>query len=305
MTKQYNTHAGLFHTGEVTGYAICRLAGVADTLVRVTDLNNIPKEGITADIGSVYDESALLFDHHQGFLTRPDGYPYASAGLLWEKFGGQAIVGVLGANKYVNEIWENILNTVIKGIDAHDADNEYRTEAQCSAGFVKMQALNDVVHAYNTSDVNDHEAQYVAFHDACDVIQRLLVSKIRAAARYFQMVDGFEEKVDFVTPKIVQLKEGFPWKRIFHDEYPDVVYVVAPSNHPGSDFSLTAVTTEPHLRTCKIPIERPSWFSGFIHQGKWIAGSNSVEELLSLAQFNIEQHEEQNIFSIINNPIKD
>ena len=27
------------------------------------------------------------------------------------------------------------------------------------------------------------------------------------------------------------------------------------------------------------------WFQGFIHQGKWIAGGNSVDELLDLAQY--------------------
>lgn len=48
---KYYTHSGFFHADEVAGYAICRLAGVCDQLVRLTDLSSIPSNGIVADIG--------------------------------------------------------------------------------------------------------------------------------------------------------------------------------------------------------------------------------------------------------------
>ena len=87
--------------------------------------------------------------------------------------------------------------------------------------------------------------------------------------------------------QVIILSEQLPWKEIVHEQHEDTLFVIAPSNHPGSKFSMVAVPVEPDSREVKVQIQRPEWFDGFIHQGKWIAGGNSVKELRQLAWFNI------------------
>lgn len=68
-----------------------------------------------------------------------------------------------------------------------------------------------------------------------------------------------------------------------------VLYVIEPSNHPGSKFSMTAVAKKEGSRDVKVPIKRSPDFKEFIHEGKWIAGSNSVRKLIQLAYYNIKK----------------
>lgn len=139
----FYTHGGFFHADEVTAYAICRRADVATGVVRLTDLNNIPDDGIVADIGREYNPARLRFDHHQGLIWRETnqhvhGIPYASAGLIWKEFGRMAIMrqlpGLARQQARLNAIHQRVDETLIQGVDAHDADNAYQISATCSGG---------------------------------------------------------------------------------------------------------------------------------------------------------------------------
>lgn len=89
-----------------------------------------------------------------------------------------------------------------------------------------------------------------------------------------------------VPGKYITLKnEFFPWKEFIHNEYPGVKFVIGPSAHPGNPYSLIAVPVSPESREVKCEIERPEWFHGFIHLGKWIAGGD-LEQLVKLAEWN-------------------
>lgn len=186
---KYYTHAGFFHADEVTGYATCRLAGVADHPIRLTTLTEIPADGIVADIGREYDPGKQRFDHHQGLFPRAaGGIPLASAGMLWGQYGKYAVVSVLGnddgyydSDPTVQAIADRVDETFIQGIDAHDADSAYHAEASCSAGKVRLTTISNAGAMLNTEDTSDHEAQYDAFLSAAAFIQSLLVSSIKCA----------------------------------------------------------------------------------------------------------------------------
>lgn len=282
---KYYTHSGLFHCDEVTGYAICSLAGICDSFERLTDINNLPDDGLIADIGRVYDPTEKRFDHHQGFLTRPNGYPYASAGLLWNEFAHLAIGKLIVPNKFVKEVALRVEERLIQGIDAHDADSDYYASAECSAGPVRITTLPMVVSTFNCQDVHDDD-QPIRFILAAQFIKDILVSEIKSAAKFFEDAERFGAISDKVGATII-LSEHCDWKEIVAERYPDAKFVIAPSAHPGNPFSLLAVPVDPERREIKITIERPDWFTGFIHQGKWIAGGKSVEELMQLSLFNL------------------
>lgn len=283
----YYTHGGLFHCDEVTGYAIVTLARVCNGYVRLTDLNDIPTTGLVADIGRVYDPEVNLFDHHQDFLIRPDGYPYASAGLLWKQFG-HLVVSQRTTNSdptFIQKVVDEVDRVLIRGIDAHDADNAYRLTGKCSAGDVNVMSLPMVIGSFNSSDIQDRDEQDGRFSAAASLMKNVIISAVDSAAKYIQDVDRFDEIAE-IQGTVIVLPEPVSWKRIVCERFPNTLFVISPSGHPGNKYSMIAVPVSPDSRELKRSIERPEWFSGFIHQGKWIAGSNEIDELLKLAEFN-------------------
>lgn len=285
----YYTHSGVFHCDEVTGFAITRLAEVCTSAIRLVSLEDLPTTGLIADIGRIYDPLSLMFDHHQGMLRRENGYPYASAGLLWAEYGHLAVKNVVHPEcKYIDQIVNYVDEHFIQGIDAFDSDNDFSVTAKCSGGPVKVKTLSGLISSFNDNDPTDHPQQFRQFNKGVGFIMYLLVSEIEAAERYFEVIESFGEISD-VQGEILQLSANVPWKRIVHEMHPNVKFVISPSARPGAPFSMIAVPIEPGSREVKLPIERAPGFDGFIHQGKWIAGGKSVEELKALAQWNIER----------------
>jgi uncharacterized UPF0160 family protein len=289
----YYTHAGRFHADEITGYAITAIAGVCDKFVRLTNINDLPEDGIISDIGGVHNPLENRFDHHQGYLTRPNGYPYASAGLLWAEFGWQAVISVLREHRYrrnyAPEIVDEVDKFFIQPIDANDSDNQYNVTAQCSAGSVEVMTLPAIVAMFNSEDVNDHESQNARFNMMVLLIKSILEKQIISAMR--RILDEVRiDEIIHVDGCVAVLSENLRWRKKIREDYPEINFVILPSSHPGSAYSMIAVEKEEGKREVRIPIERPKFFTEFIHQGKWIAGSNSIEELIELGNWNAERY---------------
>lgn len=287
------THAGLFHADEIFAVAILVLAGETEErsdIIRLQKLNNIPNDGIIVDIGRTLDPNNQAFDHHQGFLTRADGYPYASAGLVWDNFGDAVIEKLFsGLNQQeIQHVIKYVDERLIKGLDAHDADNAYAHTAACSAGKVSILSISNLINLLNGSDITDNQEAFIRVLEqiAIPTLQLMIqrgVEHLRSEANfeaYFRL-----HEID----RIGILDKHFPWQEIVHSRCPDLLYLITPSTHPGGKYQLLAVTESPESRIVKHPIERSEEFTEFIHQGKWIAGSNSIESLEKLAIYNINR----------------
>lgn len=287
--KMY-THAGVFHADEVAAYAI--LSEIFETLelVRLQNINEIPDDGIVVDIGREHNPDNLQFDHHQSFLQRRNGYPYASCGLVWQKYGAQVIQYFYphADSEFIRNVAIRVDERLIQGIDAHDADNSYKAVAQCTAGEVSVKTLSNVISAYNFENIHNAAIQHEQFQQAAKLFNLTLRSEIKQAAKFFDTLVKFEDIADFTeTGKIVILDKHLPWREIVHEYFPNVLFAIVPSSHPGAPWSLIARSVAPNSRELMQPIERPKWFDGFIHQGKWIAGCKNVKEAVSLALHNL------------------
>ena len=299
--KIYITHGGIFHADEVLGWAILRLAHESGSFERRTNLDNLPTDGsaFIADIGRECDPYRLRFDHHQGFFTRNNKYPLATAGMIWQEWGTWAVTQCLGnsdrpydEDEITTAIAARVDEVFIQGIDAHDADSAYKVQAECSAGAVRAMTISHVIASMNGDDPKDAFEQDRRFRAAADFMLDVLQSQIRSAAKFIEAKLRFGQIAQVAYhPRVIVLPEFLPWQEIVCADYPDALYVITPSGHPGNPYSLTAVPVEPGSRELKKPIERPEWFGGFIHQGKWIAGGDSIETLLKLAEYNIERHD--------------
>jgi len=285
------THAGLFHADEVTAYAILLIMNPDNfTLHRLTDVENIPEDGVVLDIGREHEPNENKYDHHQGFFPRPNGVPLATAGMVWHEFGAQIIqnlyphIPVLECRQAADRVDERL----IQGIDAHDADNAYKAYAECSAGKVNPTTISNVVSGYNFENAQNHAIQKKLFLEAASVMLSVVMGAIRNAVQYLGAVEKFHRIAEpSEDGKVIWLPTFLPWREIVHNDYPECRFVIMPSNHPGSPWSLFARTVEPDSRELMVEIDRPDWFKGFIHQGKWIAGCQSIEEAEKLAAYNL------------------
>lgn len=288
--KTYITHGGIFHADETLGWAILRLAQESNSFERRTSLENLPTDGsvFLADIGREYSLVRNRFDHHHGFFTRGNGYPLATAGMIWQEYGESAVLEHIGPTGLAAEIAARVDEVFIQGIDAHDADSAYKVQAECSAGPVRVMTVSHIVAGMNGDDPKDNFEQDRRFKQAADFLMEVLQSQIRSAAKFVGAKLRFGQIAELVWhSRVIVLPEFLPWQEIVCADYPDALYVITPSGHPGNPYSLTAVPVEPGSRELKSPIERPEWFDGFIHQGKWIAGGDSVETLIRLAEYNV------------------
>lgn len=259
----YYTHSGRIHADEALGFVITKMAGVCDKFIRLESLDNIPNDGLVADIGRIHVPSTLMFDHHQGAILRKNGYPYASAGLLWDEYGIKAIQGILHSSKNITKIWNKVDEDFIQGIDAHDADNAYSLKAICSAGDVKVMSLSNVISMMNMEDKNDHAMQYDVFRSICSLLEPILITHILNASNHFEAKEEFNKYTTY-DGKLAILNDNLQWYGVVPE---GVLYVIEPSNHPGSKFSMTAVAKKEGSRDVKMLIGRSPDFKEFIHEG--------------------------------------
>lgn len=287
------THAGRFHADEVTAYAILSMCFSALELHRLEDIDDLGTDGIVIDIGRRWDPEKGLFDHHQGYFQRPNGIPYASAGMVWDYYGLMAIYALLGGNlddSVYYSIKDEVDKSFIQGIDAHDAANTYRVEGYVGDDSVSVMTLSEMIAHLNCTNVFDHKAQMEYFYDSVMLIKRIIREKISQAYAQVKAVEYLKEEATHLEEsKVIVFSEVIRWKKAIHANYPEALFVIMPSSHPGSSFSMLAVPVDPNSREVKIPIERLDGFEGFIHQGRWIAGSDSVEDLIKLAKSNINE----------------
>lgn len=313
----FYTHAGRFHADEVIAFAICKGADICNNFVRITDINNIPTDGLVADIGRKYSPKDYKFDHHQGKIQRPTGGYYASAGLVWKEFGVKFVTNHLVSKRLiisyhtlkaksrkqvtmieqessvVKKIVDLIDNEFIRAIDAHDADSNYsiivNDSSNTTSSLTNVMTFSEYISLNNEDDIYNNDTQKERFYFASELSRNLLE---KLCIKYFNQVmdeEMFGEAVnkDLSTDTIIVLDKFVNWKSSIFNKYTDCVFVVSPSQHPGNKYSMTAVPKNAETREVRIPINRSSKFKGFIHEGKWIAGSNDISELIDLANWNI------------------
>lgn len=289
---KFYTHAGRFHADEVVAGTLLIIGNVVEEIVRLENHENLPTDGIIGDIGRVYDHSARRYDHHQEWLTRDDGYPYATAGLIWKHYGEQIVKEVLDDpkidSKAVSFVIKEVDEVFMKSIDAADSDNKYYTESHCSVGMVDVLTFSYIIDLLNQDDVHcigNTGAYMKGFDITVDVVESLIFN----AYKHYQEINSFKNEVEYRNDSVnivISKNKNFKYDNELALRYfPDVDFYISPSLHLEGSYQMLAIRPNPKKRDVKIPINRSESFKGFIHNGKWIAGSTSLTDLIHLAEY--------------------
>lgn len=112
------THNGTFHADEITACIIFKIIDPNAQIIRSRDEAELEKADYVIDVSGKYDLEKH-FDHHpKDFtLSRDNGIKYATAGLIWEKFGGELLKKLIAENPSVGEISDKIIANTIALVD--------------------------------------------------------------------------------------------------------------------------------------------------------------------------------------------
>ena len=163
------THDGHFHCDDVMCYAILKLLYEDIGLIRTRDEKELEKCDILFDVGEKHDPFNQVFDHH--FIdspVRPNGVPYASAGLIWEHFGIDLLAKKLPDRslRELNEIHNKIDRNIMQSIDAHDT---CYSPAHYSKHYTLPQVVSSFLPSWNDFDLMDEK-----FIEASEVCAQVL-----------------------------------------------------------------------------------------------------------------------------------
>lgn len=296
---RFITHSGAFHADEVTAYAIMTLhLGYKPELFRTSAHDAIEIKGVDdylVDLGRVYDPLTGHYDHHQEFITRDNGLPLASAGLIWKNHC-VSIINKINEDRNINLlpihyyfISDRVDKVVIQAIDAGDTDNDYEVSASCSGGSVAPYTISDIIRSMNHYDITDDEMQKDKFLEASRIVYNVLTYEVNRALSLISNDKLIQQNIEYLNTDetIAFLNVTFNYKENIVKNYPNVLFVITPSTHPNNKYTLQAMPYEPDSRKVRISIERSPDFKGFIHLGKWIAASDSIDELVKLAEYSI------------------
>lgn len=294
--QMFATHDGVFHGDDVLAGAIVRLAHPSAAIMRTRDSVLITSAELCFDVGGG------AYDHHQrgGNGARPNGVPYASAGLLWRDYG----VGICGSAEIAHEVDRQL----VQSIDAHD--NGYAlTTPRISPNGEPIDAIqctiSHVLSNFNPSwdEPQDFDQRYFeAVSFASTILDRAIV-RARGVVLAKEVVG--QAVADAVDPRVVVLPYFVPWQEALVEWSAEALLCVYPS---AGTWRVQVVPVVPGQPGARLPL--PEAWAGldgealasltgvadatFAHRGRFIAGAESRTGALSLARLVLQEAEHAN-----------
>src|SRR5210317_501592 len=167
-----STHDGRFHADEIFALAVLKLIFPGLEIVRSRDEKVYKNADIIVDVGHVYDPENLIFDHHQRSfsLKRESGIPYASFGLVWEKYG-ELLCESSEPSEYIDSV-------IVQAIDADDNGIEI---FETTVDGIRFQTLPDIIESFVPRFVNDDDNVQKGFDHALKFANSYMKRQIELA----------------------------------------------------------------------------------------------------------------------------
>lgn len=298
------THNGKFHCDEVLAYVVLCAAngfgapGTDHTLIRTRDAATIASADIVWDVGTVFDEAARRFDHHQrGAPTRPDGTPFSAAGLIWRVYGDRAVAAMLPpeAAHFAAAIAADLDEQIVRRVDL--VDNGL-VRAPDPLNFTAL--IGDLNPQWD--EVQDEASLDAAFLRAATLARGVLERRVNALrARFCAEAHVLEAHRAGADTRVLVLERGMPWKGAAFAHKLPVIYCVSPV--PNGNWVVEAMPPEPGSFAQKMPL--PESWAGlenealaaassvpdavFVHLRRFMGAARSRGGALALAQLALAQ----------------
>jgi len=203
MQKIIATHSGIYHADDVLAVATLRLLFPGSKVIRSREEAIYKNADFIVDVGGTYEPMHCRFDHHQhGFsLSRPNGIPYASFGLVWKEFG-EKIAGAEGA-KIIDE-------KLVSPIDA--LDNGFPIDTPLIEG-IKRYDVTDVFNAFMPRPDCGDDEMLKSFMLVVEIAQNLILKEIENAELVIESRIEIDKSYKEAKDKrLIVLSKFIPWK---------------------------------------------------------------------------------------------
>jgi uncharacterized UPF0160 family protein len=291
------THSGSFHADEVTAYAILCLAIGKDRLdfARTRNPAVITQAEIVFDVGGVCDPDQGRFDHHMTADKAPrreDGGLYSSAGLIWGRYGRDALRGVAEIEELaigrddtdiIDQLWSRIDRSFIRQIDRVDTGEE--TPGPLSYAD-QIDSFNPNWNEAGKSDIAFRRASNFASDTLCRTVRREL-------AHILSRKIVLEAHAAGSDPEILELPLSLPWQGAVYENDLPVKFAVYPSD---GDWMIAAMPTRLGGYDQRVPL--PEEWAGlrnadlqaetgvddavFVHAARFCGAARSKEGALKM-----------------------
>lgn len=286
------THSGTMHADEVFATAFLELYLKDIRLKRTAtiDMKTIPNTTIVYDIGG--EE----FDHHQNQAkVRDNNIPYASFGLLWQKFG---LLYLKQENiEHEDEVFQEFDKNLIEGIDA--IDNGVFPKIESS---YKVQTISDIIKSFNPS-FGSNEVEDEQFKKAVFIAKEIIVENLYHINGKVLARKMITDKLKTTTNQILILDTYMPYEEtILKSKLGDkILFAIFPSNRGGYIIktipkSLTDKTTRINfpkewIGLTNEQLEQVSGVVGatFCYNNSFIVGCKTKQSAIKLATIAINK----------------
>lgn len=274
------THAGRFHSDEVTATAILELFldqfGIEYEVIRCY----FPaKSGFTDDTPNciVYDIGLGIYDHHQtgdaaAHCARIDADgtigKYAAVGLIWKE---------IGPFMFPN-MWEEIYNLFIKEIDDHDNGKE-------SSQFSRMIA---VFNPAPSGSPSSEDRKFFEVEASIKVLFKRIFENYKELADQYKVIEfglSFNDDDYVATENYLYTFKDYPAARKYcRDHY--IPFYIYPSSRTGYCFETIQVAPgnmRDHLKD--IPDEVRNWEGvNFLHASCFLGAADTKELAIEIVE---------------------
>lgn len=246
-TKTVVTHNGLFHADETFGVAFLNLIiGSEMRVVRTRNPQEIEGAYVALDVGGVYDNAKLRYDHHQREFTdvhEGTSVKLAACGLIWKHFGTCLITKFHPELdlEQVQSMWQSVDETICRPVDLQDnGQGTFKVEgAEAQALTVSM-----MVAAFNQQDIYS-PAQDEAFIRVVEILKEYVLNFLRAGANKLQLLKEAEEAVEQQKGnRVLVLDKFLPYRE-----------VVLKANAEGAQFDLVTYPAKGQWNLQTVPVD--------------------------------------------------
>lgn len=299
------SHNGAFHADDAMGVAILKLLHPSAVVLRSRDPKDWESADFLVDVGGSWAPELGRFDHHQAsFLAqegsrRASGVAYASAGLVWLRFG-QDVVRRLAPSldePAVARVTALVDDELMQFLDQVD-----NGDAQVAPGLYGLSALLaqlvptwDELATHSPEDQTRLQNQsFTTAVNLCGQFLQRIVAQAQAREVGAALVRAGER---LANGRVLSLSQSrLPWESVVITEMPDVLFVVYPDS-TDSTFQVRAVPQALHSFVARKDLPRewaglrdadlasvsavPS--ASFCHVKRFICGAYSQEGAQAMA----------------------
>jgi len=285
MKKTIVTHNESFHSDDVFAVALLlKVLNKEAEIVRTRDEKKIAEADIVIDVGGEYDKEKDRFDHHQkgGAGIRKNGIPYASFGLVWDKYGMEFCLS--------EEVFSLVEEKLVQPIDANDngvsiIEGKYEN--------IFPYTIQDILFAIQPTWKEEDTDINSLFLRACDIAGLILEREILKAI-HEEEAKVFVQKTYQASAdkRIIILDRWYPWKdKIFN--YSEPLFIIYPKKSKWHIRAVPASKDSFEVKR-KFPsdwcglrgeeLEKVSGIEGavFCHNNGFLAVTDSKDGALSL-----------------------